>query len=134
MRRSFSSSRSKLSCALAAISTTRAKTLGIRKVPARKLPHIAHRAVPEHLPQNFHKIEILVVKSMTLFSSSVTRMASIIGSSAPHDRKRLCKLSGALFEDFVRTANLLLGSLPDLKNAVRGPQDGGPHFFRFPLD
>ena len=43
------------------------------------------------------------------------------------------KLSRALFEDFVRPANLLLGALADLKNAGRCPQDGGPELFRFVL-
>jgi hypothetical protein len=97
------------------------KPLRVRKVPARELPHIARRSALQHLSRNFPHFEILVVK--------VGYVAFLVGHQdrirgrfqrCAHDHERLGKLSRALFEGFVRPAYLLLGPLPDLKNAARG--------------
>ena len=108
--------------------------MGIRKVPACELPHIAHRAALQHLPRNFPHLEIFVVKisGFVFLIGHQDRIRSRL-QRRPHDGKHLGKLSRALFEDLVRPPKLLLGPLLDLKNAARGPQDGGPDLFRFAL-
>ena len=106
----------------------------VRKVPARELPYIARRAALQHLPRNFPHVEILVVK-VGDFTFLVGHQDPIRGriQRCAHDHERLGKLSCALFESFLRPANLLLGALADLKNAGRCLQEGGPELFRFVL-
>ena len=110
------------------------KSLRVSKVLARELPHLACHAALQELSRNLPHIDILLVEVGDL-AFLVGHQDRICGrfQRRAHDHERLGKFSRALFENFVRPTNLLLGTLPDLKNAGRCLQDGGPELFCFVL-
>ena len=110
------------------------ETLRVRKVLARELSHLAYHAALQDLPRDLPHIDILLV-NMGEIPFLIGHQDPIRGrlQCRPHDHERLSKLSGALFQDFVRPTNFLLGTLPDLKNGRRRLQGSGPELFCFVL-